>query len=208
MTYRVTRVTDPVNLEPVTMTNLIRSAKPATKWTTKDLLAYNIHLVQEDQATFFGRKDLPLPQVDPELLHVEDHTKMAVLPNRRLIRHVKFVMMKEKSAMLPFLINLVDVVGYYTTGNRIPCTRNKIPLVVCGERKYPIADFCLWDDTQKSIDLLFQEDKDFWRSKAGAKEQYCPEARLVVKAVGVFFNNNRRLLEAGKPELDTKVCCA
>ena len=187
------------------MANLIRSAKSAMKWTNRDLLAYNIHLVQEDQATFFGKKDLPLPQVDPELLQVEHYANMVALPNRRLMSAVDSVMMKEESAILPFLLHLVNMVGYDTTGNRILSRRNKIPLVISGKRKYPVIDFCLWDNTQKTIDLLFQEDKHF-RTSNSADEQYCPEARLILKALLAFRNNNRSLLKAGKPELDTKVC--
>lgn len=188
------------------MANLIRSAKSAMKWTTRDLLAYNIHLAQQDQPTFFGNKDLPLPQVDPELLKVEHYANMVSLPNRRLISAVDAVMMKEESAMLPFLLQLVNVVGYDTTGNRILGRRNKIPLIISGKRKYPVIDYCLWDNTQKTIDLLFQEDNHF-RTSTSADEQYCPEARLVLKALLAFRNNNRSLLKAGKPELNAKVCC-
>lgn len=44
-----------------------RSAKAASDWTFGDLSAYNIKLVREDAATFFGTLDLPQPQVDQDL---------------------------------------------------------------------------------------------------------------------------------------------
>ncbi|KAF8969914.1 hypothetical protein BDZ97DRAFT_1596519, partial [Flammula alnicola] len=54
------------------MANIIRSAKSGSDWTMNELLAYNIHVVDEDVATFFGHPNLPAPTVDPIILNNSD----------------------------------------------------------------------------------------------------------------------------------------
>ena len=43
------------------MANLIRTAKSSSDWTAYELKAYNIEIVPQDKAQFFGAADLPDP---------------------------------------------------------------------------------------------------------------------------------------------------
>ncbi len=78
------------------MADLIRSAKSAcdckSQWTRADLDAYNISVVLEDAATFFGLPVLPQPQVDQELLVTEDAENVTADKNAELIHLLDLAM--------------------------------------------------------------------------------------------------------------------
>jgi len=116
------------------MANLPRSPKSAGDWTTGDLDAYNIRLVREDAATFFGTQDLPQPRVDPEILNVQDAIDMAVEDNQELINLLDLAMVPsspEESAVDDFTLSLFRALRY-TAGHRIARCRKDIPLFICG----------------------------------------------------------------------------
>ena len=50
------------------MANLIRSPKSGSDWTRYELRAYNIVVVPETVATFFGSAQLPPSTISPEIL--------------------------------------------------------------------------------------------------------------------------------------------
>lgn len=54
------------------MAVIVRSAKPDIDWTVNGLFAYNIRVVNEDVATFFGSPDLPQFALDPIILDNTD----------------------------------------------------------------------------------------------------------------------------------------
>ncbi|TFK71454.1 hypothetical protein BDN72DRAFT_895575 [Pluteus cervinus] len=53
------------------MAEIKRIPKSAKKWTANDLLAFNIHVLDEDAPTFFGIPNLPASTADPEFLDNE-----------------------------------------------------------------------------------------------------------------------------------------
>jgi hypothetical protein len=59
------------------MANLICNLKSGSDWTINDLTAYNITIVQQDAATFFGQAALPLPPHHPDLLNSLTADEMA-----------------------------------------------------------------------------------------------------------------------------------
>ncbi|KAH9025185.1 hypothetical protein EDB85DRAFT_1818012, partial [Lactarius pseudohatsudake] len=61
------------------LTNLLCMAKSGCQWTPNDLLAYNIDVVYQNTAAFFGPGELPLPQVDEELLNTLEAADMQTL---------------------------------------------------------------------------------------------------------------------------------
>jgi hypothetical protein len=63
------------------MTAIIRSAKSGSDWTTNDLRAYNVNVVNEDIATFFGIDHLPPPPVRQAILTNLDYPANG-LPDR------------------------------------------------------------------------------------------------------------------------------
>jgi len=85
----------------------------------KDLTSYNIHLVRKGQTTFFGRQDLPAPQVDPEILNVQEGLNMAAITNRRLVTLLDAATTAtQESAVDLFAYNLLALVTYGAIGNR------------------------------------------------------------------------------------------
>ena len=68
------------------MDSFIRSAKSGNYWTEDDLQAYNIQIQSEDVATFFGDPNLPLPEVDEEILTTLEGKDMSPTPNATFIR--------------------------------------------------------------------------------------------------------------------------
>ena len=57
------------NASPASMANIARNPKLGDEWTINDLAAYNITIVKQNAATFFGQETLPLPHHLPDLLN-------------------------------------------------------------------------------------------------------------------------------------------
>lgn len=126
------------------MDSLIRSAKSGNDWTKDDLRAYNIQIQYEDVATFFGNPNLPLPEVDEELLITLEANDMLSTPNATLIRLLDNATIPngEKWAVRDFACQLFDTLGYMG-GNIITRTRRGIPYLICGEWRVTMTDVCL-----------------------------------------------------------------
>ncbi|KAF8343594.1 hypothetical protein F5887DRAFT_1283444 [Amanita rubescens] len=176
------------------MTELIRSAKFGSDWTSHELAAYNIVVeYQADAATFFGTPNLPQPgtTLNPavltaggayELLHMMD---LAMSPAP-----------EEESAVDDFAVLLLRALGYTTRG-RVLRTRKDIPLIICGEARHAKTDVCIID--QNEILLLVQEDKQHLDSSD-------PEPQLIAEAIAAFAANNQtRQRTLNQPPLDSKV---
>ena len=191
------------------MSNLIRSAKSGSDWTTADLDAYNINIVTEPVVTFFGTETLPQPQVDQELLQVRDARNMVGDRNAELVNLLDLAMVpsSEESAVDDFAVELFKALGYVRR-NRIARTHKDIPFLICGEWRHAKTDVCLLDRDQNDILLLVQEDKRFGQGENATTDA---QAQLVAEAIGAFSYNNRRRTEAGLEELNAKVghllCC-
>lgn len=128
------------------MGSLIHSAKFGDDWTENELRAYNIQIRCEDVATFFGDPNLPLPEVDEQILATLEAKDMSSTPNATLIRLLYGAVVpasdEEESAVRDFAFQLFDLLGY-GRGNIITRTRKSIPYFICGEWRVTIADVCL-----------------------------------------------------------------
>jgi len=50
------------------MANLLRTAKSGSNWTTAELDAYNITVIPQTKADFFGTNDFPADPTEPSML--------------------------------------------------------------------------------------------------------------------------------------------
>ncbi|KAK0199857.1 hypothetical protein DFS33DRAFT_201161 [Desarmillaria ectypa] len=175
------------------MANLIRSAKSAKDWTRCDLDAYNIHIRLEDSATFFGIQDLPHPNVDQEILDVQDAENMVSARNAELVNLLDIAMAPVgTSAVNDFAMELFKRTGY-TGYTRVARSHMDTPLLICGEWRNAQTDVCILDRQQNDIVLLHA-------SESG--EPLNPEAHLVAEAIAAFDQNNRI---RGAASIDAKV---
>ena len=184
---------------------VLRSAKSPNDWTIGDLEAYNISLSREQANVFFGTQHLPQPQIDSEILNIQDAADMVKDANQELINLLDLAMVPadfEESAVDDFAVCLFWALRY-TSGHRIARTRKDIPLFICGEWRHAKTDVCLLDRLQNNIMLLVQENKGFGE---GQQTQSDAEAQLVAEAIAAFYWNNRQRWEAGLPELEAAVC--
>jgi hypothetical protein len=172
------------------MANIIRSSKSGSDWTPNELVTYKIRVVYQDFATFFGSPTPPNPQVDSEVLTVQDIVSMQSDDAFTFLHTMDLVMTTspgEESAVNDFVVHLFRLLCY--TGravSRITRTRKDLPFWVCGEERYPKTDVCVMDD--QDILLVVQEDK---RHLDGMTD---PEPQLVVEAIAAFYNNNNMRL--------------
>ena len=187
------------------MDSLIHSAKSGNDWTEKDLRAYNIQINCEDVATFFGDPDLPLPDVDEEILTTLEEKDMLSTPNARLIRLLDRAMVpapdREESAVRDFASQLFVILGYKGWDIMIR-TRKSIPYLICGEWRVTEADLCLIDYLKDdAIILVVQEDK-----RLRSEDLPDPRPQLIGKAIAAFHNDNNRRLALGEPAVESKAC--
>ncbi|KAF8489173.1 hypothetical protein F5888DRAFT_1206083 [Russula emetica] len=170
------------------MDGLTRSAKSGNDWTENDLRAYNIQIQCEDVATFFGDSNLPLPEVDEEILTTLEAKDMSSTPNAKFIRLLDRAMIPapdgEESAIRDFASQLFDILGYMG-GNIITRTRKSIPYLICGEWRVTMTD----------------EDKRYSHSE----DLPDPRPQLIGEAIAAFHYDNNRRLGAGEPAVDSKV---
>jgi hypothetical protein len=181
------------------MSQLIRSAKSGSDWTTNELRAYNITVVYQDAATFFERPDLPRPNINSDVLTAPDPNDAADDNAYELLRHMDLAMSPapaEESAVDDFAVLLLRALGYTRRG-RVFRTRKDIPLVICGENRHAKTDVCIVDDNE--ILLLVQEDKRHL-------ENSDPEPQLIAEAIAAFAANNQiRQQTLAQPPLPSKV---
>ncbi|CAA7260750.1 unnamed protein product [Cyclocybe aegerita] len=185
------------------MANLRRSAESWSDWTEADLDAYDIVVVSEDAATFFGQAVLPEPHVQQELLDYQKAEDMVNDNNAELINLLDLVMVpsSEDSAVVDFTTELLKTLGY-AKRHRVARTRKNIPLLICGEWRHAKADVCVMDrGDQDDIMLLVQEDRRFGQGESASSD---PQAQLIGAAIATFSQNKRRRIEAGLPSRDSK----
>lgn len=114
---------------------------------------------------YFGDPNLPLPEVDEEILTTLEAKDMSSTPNATLVHLLDRAMVpasdEEESAVRDFAFQLFDLLGY-SGGNIITRTRKSIPHLICGEWRVTITDVCLIDSLQDDDIILFvHEDKRF-----------------------------------------------
>jgi hypothetical protein len=182
------------------MANLIRNAKSGSDWTINKLDAYNISIVQQDAAAFFGRADLPLPPSHPDLLNKLTTEGKMDEESWQIIQYMDLAMDSrpgEESSVDDFAMHLLRTMGYagQALGRNLR-TRKDIPLLVCGEWRHARTDVCITD--LDGILLLVQEDKRHL-------EDIDPEPQLIAGAIAAFQSNNRNRNLRGMGPLNAKV---
>ena len=182
------------------MTELIRSAKFGSDWTSHELATYNIVVEYQNAATFFGTDSLPQPTVIPTILTATSPDDAADDGDYYFLRTMDLAMSPapaEESAVDDFAVLLLRALGYTPRG-RVVRTRKEIPLIICGEARHMKTDVCIID--QNEIVLLVQEDK---RHLDLASD---PEPQLIAEAIAAFPANNRtRQRTLNQPPLNSKV---
>ncbi|KIJ31389.1 hypothetical protein M422DRAFT_185989 [Sphaerobolus stellatus SS14] len=183
------------------MANLIRSAKSGSDWTKNELFAFNIAVVNQDVATFFGDPNLPASTIDPIILNNLDPPPGPVAKSTRLFfRYLKDAMERFPQGALTesavdsfaaYLLGLLD----YDEPDRVVHQRLEIGFVMCGSRVDAKPDVCVMDENYL---LLVQEDK----RRASVDD---PESQLIAEAIAAFYENNRRRSAIGLPAIQAKV---
>ena len=147
------------------MANLICIAKTSGAWTIGDLDSYNITLLLQDTATFFGTQHLPQSQVNSDILNVQSASNMTISDNQQLISLLDYAMnpapASEESAVSDFMVQLFHTL-HYTSGHCLSQTHSDFQLFICGKWKQAKINVCLLDCYPlPNIMLLVQADKHF-----------------------------------------------
>ncbi|KIJ42713.1 hypothetical protein M422DRAFT_254159 [Sphaerobolus stellatus SS14] len=167
------------------MANIIRSAKSGSDWTVNELDAYNITIVSQDLAAFFGSDVLPLPARHPDLVdkvaadEIEDEDSYQV---DRYINLAIDPIPGEESAVNDSAMQLLRTMGYAGRAvGRDLRSRKDIPFLICGEWRLAKTDVCVMD--RNEILLLVQEDKCHM-------ELGDPYSQLIAEAIAAVQSNN------------------
>ncbi|TFK90154.1 hypothetical protein K466DRAFT_402433 [Polyporus arcularius HHB13444] len=167
------------------MSTIKRSPKSGNDWTPTDLFAYNIHVVYQDSASFFGITDLPHPQVDDEILVARNAATTQHDDSYALLRTLELAQATahgQESAVTDFLVALFRTLRY--TGRhdgRITRTRKDFRFWVCGKERHAKTDVCIIDETPDIL-LVVQEDKRHLHRSD-------PEPQLIAQAIAAFHRN-------------------
>ncbi|OAX34394.1 hypothetical protein K503DRAFT_785802 [Rhizopogon vinicolor AM-OR11-026] len=162
----------------IVMENLVRLAKPGNGWSSNELIAYNISIVERDQNTFFNG-DLPVYTGPASFVQYRlDASSLALIKRLNL---AMVVMEDEDSAVDDFTAMLLRVLGYETEQTVI-YTQKNIRLSICGEEVYTKTDVCVMDVNYELL-LLAQEDKSHIKLAD-------PEPQLVAEVIAAFQANN------------------
>ena len=183
------------------MASLLRTPKNGCDWGPNDLLAYNIHIqLNQDASKFFDVNSLPRPAVSNEILTTLNADDMTDEANYKFVRYMDLAMdpaPADESAVVDFTVCLLTILGYVSR-KRLTRTRVDIPLTICGEQHHSRTDVCVVDEDDFIL-LLVQEDKRH-------KDRKDPEPQLVAQAIAAFQSiNTRRTRVLGQYPIDAKV---
>ena len=178
------------------MANLIRSAKSGSSWTANDLVAYNIRIQHEDIMTFFGPYRGPIPPpagIEPEFWETLDAAHMLSIDNAQMVHLINLAMHPGPPANENPLESTVDDLSmillrklHLLSNVKIACSRQEIPLLICGESRRANPNICLRDRSHNDIILLIQENKRFQVQPAPIH----PHAQIIAEAIAAFQYNN------------------
>ncbi|KAI6131821.1 hypothetical protein EV401DRAFT_2193535 [Pisolithus croceorrhizus] len=183
------------------MAQMLRTAKSGNDRTINELNAYNIKVIYEDTATFFGTPHLPAPTINPNVMTTLECDDAPDDDTYRIIRMLDLARSTrpaQESVVDDFTVILLRALGYEPRG-RILRARRDLPLVICGENRQARADVALIDEDE--IILLVQENKQHFSETEGD-----PQPQLIAEAIATFaLNNRRRVLSLGLPTLSSKI---
>jgi hypothetical protein len=168
------------------MANLPRTAKSGINWTTAELDAYNITIIPQTKAEFFGTDDFPNP-TGPSISGFMTNESRETATDKRtkqLLYYLDLAMDPkvglEESAVGNFAAELLRGLDY-DDKDRIVFIWRAIPFLICGETSIAQTDVCAMDDYE--ILLLLQDDKRLTSIKD-------PEPQVIAEAIAAFAMNN------------------
>ena len=184
------------------MANIMRSPKHAHDWTINDLDTYNINIVAQDAATFFGQSPpLPLPPHNLDLLSKLTADEMEDDESYQVVQYMDLAMSLipgEESAVVDFAMQLLRTMGYVgRSAGRVLRSRKDIPLFTCGKWRHAKTDVCIMDNDGILL-LVLQEDKQHL-------ELGDPRPPLIAEAIAAVQHNNHVRDLLGLAPLDMKV---
>ncbi|TFK71457.1 hypothetical protein BDN72DRAFT_837511 [Pluteus cervinus] len=163
------------------MAEIQRIPKSAQRWEANDLLAFNIHTVPEDTATFFGGDpNLPEPTVDPAFLEHVERPPGPLLGDTAMVFGSLRALLNEKEpsegSITDFTQHLLSMLNYGVPG-RLLKRRRGILFQVCGKtvRAEPKISFMALN---RGCDLLVHT--------VEPTSTLNPEPRLIAEAIAAF----------------------
>jgi hypothetical protein len=186
------------------MADIARLPRSGNDWTSIDLRAYNIRVVHQDSATFFGIPNLPSPHVDNEILSIQDSTAAENDDSYTFLQLLDLVKdpaeSDGESPVADFVIQLFRIL-HYTGRNvgRVARTRKSLFFLACNEMKPAQTDVCIIDSNSTDTILVVQEDNRHLGNPN-------PEAQLIAEAISAFYQINvTRDICLGLEALDSRV---
>ncbi|RDB22092.1 hypothetical protein Hypma_011101 [Hypsizygus marmoreus] len=182
------------------MSNMIRSAKSGSDWTSNDLAAYNIRVRRQSAEDFFGYKPDTIPDtVDPAFLTARvPPTEDLSDATYRLLQYLDLANNAnsgQESAIHDFAKELLRLLGFEERGTLLR-SRYAIPFMISGDTgRVAQTDLCLVHGSS-TILLVIQEDEPLISSKN-------PEAQVVAEAITTFQYNNAARDRSGFDELES-----
>ncbi|KAF8800118.1 hypothetical protein BYT27DRAFT_7149116 [Phlegmacium glaucopus] len=166
------------------MANLLRTPKSGSNWTMSELDAYNIIVVPQTKAEFFGTNNLPDPSASLLGFMTNESRQSATdKKTKQLLHYLDLAMnpgMGQESAVDNFAAELLRGLEY-DNKDRIIFIQLALPFVICGENSIAQTNLCIMDNNE--ILLLLQEDK-----RLSSMEN--PEPQLIAEVIAAFARNN------------------
>jgi hypothetical protein len=208
-------------------------AKKCSAWTSDDLRAHNIKIVETDIVAFFGINELPCPAVSQAILTTvpplsekpADAFSSLDKADRLFFTHLHEAMQlhsaplnddANSSPVINFTYHLLNMLGYTgEDGDRIVRRHQDMPLFMCGQNTHAVADACVFHPRSETVLLLIKEDTrpggrqyHYTPSRNGGEDELIgedPEAQLLAQAIAVFQMHNRALRLMRLPPVETKI---
>ncbi len=172
-------------------------SKSANDWNFRDLKAYNIRIVYQDSATFFGVQDLPPPGVDNDIVNAQEVTNAQHEETFQLLHAMHEAMAAasdDKSIIGDFANHLFRILHYTNmAAGRFLRTRKTLYFFSCSEERDMEIDACIMEDIElegTEIVLLIQGDKRDIDSCASE-----PGPQLIAHAIAAFSMNNDTIMQ-------------
>lgn len=203
------------------------TAKSSSAWTSDDLQFCNVNIIDVDAPTFFGKCDLPTPNVSSAVLKTKASTPQppnhlpsepALTDEERLFfQYLQAAMVEgedQQAAMIDFTIHLLFLLGYTqphiasepAKGRRAFRRDDHLPLFMCGRNVHAPVDLSLVSDNEAqpggAINLLVKAGSYPTSVKGHAT---LAEAQLMAQAIAAFQCRNRDRRRARLAPIETQV---
>ncbi|KAG1780198.1 hypothetical protein EV702DRAFT_1081437 [Suillus placidus] len=176
------------------MAHLIRSAKTASEWVHRDLVAYNINIVTQSKQQFFHTALLRQPD-HPSLdgfMSTWLRQNAADNETAKLLHYLELVDESggHEAAIDNFLAKLLEKLEY-DDDNRIIFVSHDFPFDICGETSSAEINICIVGENQHTIMLVLD------------KKLKDPEPQVIAAAIAAYANDNEIRTMRHRPRLPT-----